>query len=261
MPNKITKQMEHVDEDAHDLTDGPLPALPVVVEGAGDMPVEKKKKKKQKGGFIFTTAMIISGLIAGAEAMATGAATAVGAYAVNKAIESAEDKEKSIKIANATKAKFNKALRGGNAKLAAKLAKIKITKKDILSHPELKAKIEEAVEKLKANPTKKAIMDFAKSTHGDIQNIIKDKAEKITKGQITKMKGGSKTKFMKDVTDALVSKLPAKESKPKEPKQTGGSCEKKINPWLAHVKSFRCDHPQMSYKDVLKNAKATYKKE
>lgn len=31
------------------------------------------------------------------------------------------------------------------------------------------------------------------------------------------------------------------------------------NPWLEHVKKFRSENPNMSYKDVLKNAKTTYK--
>ena len=35
---------------------------------------------------------------------------------------------------------------------------------------------------------------------------------------------------------------------------------KKENPWLAHVKKFRAANPKLKYSDVLKQAKATYKK-
>lgn len=34
----------------------------------------------------------------------------------------------------------------------------------------------------------------------------------------------------------------------------------KPNPWLEHVKQFRKAHPELKFKDVLKQAKATYKK-
>jgi len=32
------------------------------------------------------------------------------------------------------------------------------------------------------------------------------------------------------------------------------------NPWLAHVAEFKNDHPEMKYKEVLVEAKKTYKK-
>ena len=35
---------------------------------------------------------------------------------------------------------------------------------------------------------------------------------------------------------------------------------KKVNPWLEHVKNFRLENPQMSYKEVLQEAKKTYVK-
>jgi hypothetical protein len=35
--------------------------------------------------------------------------------------------------------------------------------------------------------------------------------------------------------------------------------EKKANPWLIHVKAFRGSNPALSYKDVLKQAKNTYR--
>lgn len=33
-----------------------------------------------------------------------------------------------------------------------------------------------------------------------------------------------------------------------------------MNPWLAHVKAFRAKHPNLSYKQVLVEAKKTYTK-
>ena len=35
---------------------------------------------------------------------------------------------------------------------------------------------------------------------------------------------------------------------------------KKINPWMEHVKEFKKSNPGLKYSEVLKNAKATYKK-
>ena len=32
------------------------------------------------------------------------------------------------------------------------------------------------------------------------------------------------------------------------------------NPWMIHVKQFRADHPELKYKEVLQQAKATYTK-
>jgi hypothetical protein len=35
---------------------------------------------------------------------------------------------------------------------------------------------------------------------------------------------------------------------------------RKVNPWIEHVKKYRASHPNVKYSDVLKQAKATYKK-
>lgn len=48
-------------------------------------------------------------------------------------------------------------------------------------------------------------------------------------------------------------------------KKCDGTCpvikgKGKENPWLTHVKKFRASHPDIKYSDVLKQAKATYKK-
>ncbi len=50
---------------------------------------------------------------------------------------------------------------------------------------------------------------------------------------------------------------PKKEKKKREHKPSGKS---KPNPWLEHVKQFRKAHPELKFKYVLKQAKATYKK-
>jgi len=36
--------------------------------------------------------------------------------------------------------------------------------------------------------------------------------------------------------------------------------EKKINPWLLHVKKVKKENPKLSFKEVLKEAKKSYKK-
>lgn len=53
----------------------------------------------------------------------------------------------------------------------------------------------------------------------------------------------------------------AEESKPQTGSGTEDSPKKKpANNWIDHVKSFREAHPDVSYKDALKQAKETYKK-
>ena len=39
-----------------------------------------------------------------------------------------------------------------------------------------------------------------------------------------------------------------------------GAGERKKNPWLDHVKAYRESHPELSYKEVLQQAKDTYTK-
>ena len=45
--------------------------------------------------------------------------------------------------------------------------------------------------------------------------------------------------------------------KPRKPRKPRAA-DAKPNPWLAHVKKFREEHPELSYKEVLKEAKKTY---
>ena len=53
----------------------------------------------------------------------------------------------------------------------------------------------------------------------------------------------------------------SEEVKPQSGSGTEDSPKKKTsNNWIDHVKTFRADHPDVSYKDALKQAKETYKK-
>jgi len=57
-------------------------------------------------------------------------------------------------------------------------------------------------------------------------------------------------------TDGNIKKATkAKASKKGGAVRTGG----RVNPWLAHVKKIRAAHPNIGYKDVLIQAKKTYK--
>ena len=47
-----------------------------------------------------------------------------------------------------------------------------------------------------------------------------------------------------------------------KPKENTEEPKKKTNPWLQHVKQFKESHPDISnYRDILKAAKTTYKKQ
>ena len=46
-----------------------------------------------------------------------------------------------------------------------------------------------------------------------------------------------------------------KKRKPRDPNKP-----RKPNPWLEHVRAYREKNPEMSYKQVLQEAKSTYKK-
>jgi len=47
---------------------------------------------------------------------------------------------------------------------------------------------------------------------------------------------------------------------PELKRETTSSLPKKKNAWMEHVKAFRASNPNLSFKDVLKQAKNTYKK-
>jgi len=77
---------------------------------------------------------------------------------------------------------------------------------------------------------------------------------KIRKPRVKKAKG--EVMALVDSSDDSVE-----ESKPVE--SVGGETSPKKKPannWIDHVKAFRESHPDVSYKDALKQAKETYKK-
>lgn len=54
---------------------------------------------------------------------------------------------------------------------------------------------------------------------------------------------------------------PVSEPAPVEaPAPAKGGSGKRVNPWMLHVKAFRAEHPELSYKECLVGAKATYNK-
>jgi hypothetical protein len=71
-----------------------------------------------------------------------------------------------------------------------------------------------------------------------------------------------KTKAKKAVTtEEGAETVPVKEKKVRKKKIVGTSVpkkERKPNAWLAHVKAYREKHPDTPYKQVLKDAKASY---
>jgi hypothetical protein len=69
---------------------------------------------------------------------------------------------------------------------------------------------------------------------------------------------GSNTK-MAAIKKEYASHIPTPKTEPVAPPAEKKE-EKKANPWLAHVKEFRASHPELSFKEVLKQAKGVYTK-
>jgi len=82
------------------------------------------------------------------------------------------------------------------------------------------------------------------------------KPKKTTKKQGTKKTTKSR-KSSKKATQC--GGAPVSEPAPVAPASTGGS-GKSTNPWMVHVRAFRAEHPELSYKECLVGAKATYNK-
>jgi len=72
---------------------------------------------------------------------------------------------------------------------------------------------------------------------------------------------GSKNKKKAEEPEPEVEGGKKKRGRPKGGKKCakkGGA--KKENPWMTHVAKFKADHPDLKYSEVLKQAKASYKK-
>ena len=81
--------------------------------------------------------------------------------------------------------------------------------------------------------------------------------KKAPKSKSTKKGSGAKKSTKKSTKKS--GGAPVSEPAPVAPASTGGS-GKSTNPWMVHVRAFRAEHPELSYKECLVGAKATYNK-
>lgn len=88
--------------------------------------------------------------------------------------------------------------------------------------------------------------------------VKEESMQKVKKSRVVKSKKekGQPVVLSSDDSDIQeeLTKIAEKVSKSKP--QT----EKKSNDWINHVKQFRAEHPEITYKECLKAAKETYKK-
>lgn len=69
-----------------------------------------------------------------------------------------------------------------------------------------------------------------------------------------------------DVKPTRKPRAKKEEGKPPKTPKKGKKKEKvdgrkKVNKWMKHVMEYRKKHPEVAYRDVLKQAKETYKKD
>jgi hypothetical protein len=79
------------------------------------------------------------------------------------------------------------------------------------------------------------------------------------------MNGGGTRKIKRDEMTFTVASKEELSAPPLDPPATPAEVkvvkkEKKTNPWNEHVKAFRAAHPDMKFKEVLKEAAKTYTK-
>lgn len=77
------------------------------------------------------------------------------------------------------------------------------------------------------------------------------------------MPSEKKAEYFDDSDSEVLEKPKAKKPKPKKPRAKKAKDDKpkkprKPSPWLLHVAAFRESHPDLSYKECLKQAKETY---
>ena len=116
----------------------------------------------------------------------------------------------------------------------------------------------ESIKKMRAPRIKKAEPSIIHEQTGggaespEVVAEPKVKEIKIRKPRVRKAKG--EVMALVDSSDDSVE-----ESKPAETTESSPK-KKPANNWIDHVKAFREAHPDVSYKDALKQAKETYKK-
>ena len=85
------------------------------------------------------------------------------------------------------------------------------------------------------------------------------KTQTAGKPKKTKKTGGGGTRKSRKSKNQAAG-APVSEPAPVDPAPTKGGSGKRVNPWMLHVKAFRAEHPELSYKECLVGAKATYNK-
>lgn len=117
----------------------------------------------------------------------------------------------------------------------------------------------ETIKKMKATRVPKvkkadmAIVHEEASANPDVAVVPTVKKMKVRKPRVKK----SEVMALVDSSDDSVE-----DAKPVEEKggEVSPTKKKPANNWIDHVKSFREAHPEVSYKDALKQAKETYTK-
>jgi hypothetical protein len=117
----------------------------------------------------------------------------------------------------------------------------------------------DTIKKMRVRQPKKAEMVILheQTGGGEVPSAVpvaepKVKEIKIRKPRVKKAKG--EVMALVDSSDDSVEESKSVEATETSPKK------KPANNWIDHVKSFREAHPDVSYKDALKQAKETYKK-
>ena len=91
-----------------------------------------------------------------------------------------------------------------------------------------------------------------------IPKVVDEPVQKVKKTRVVKTKKIKSEPVILSSDDSDVqeeiAQITAKTSKAKP------VSEKKTNDWLSHVKQYREEHPDVTYKECLKLAKETYKK-
>jgi len=114
----------------------------------------------------------------------------------------------------------------------------------------------ETIKKMRVRQPKKTESVIVQEQTGGGESVPvaepKVKEIKIRKPRVKKAKG--EVMALVDSSDDSVEESKPVESPESSPKK------KPANNWIDHVKAFRESHPDVSYKDALKQAKETYKK-